>query len=67
MESLYFLIPLSLVILVVAVAIFFWAVNDGQYDDLEGEAERILFEEADVGPPTTVENGEPNLVSENND
>lgn len=48
MESLYFLIPLSVLILVVAVGIFFWAVNDGQYDDLEGEAERILFEESEL-------------------
>lgn len=45
MESLYFLIPLSMVVLGLAVLVFFWAVNNGQYDDLEGEAERILFDE----------------------
>ena len=45
MDSLYFLIPLSLVLIGVAVAIFFWAVKSGQYDDLDSEGERILFEE----------------------
>ena len=49
MESLYFLIPLSIVVLGLAVLVFFWAVNNGQYDDLEGEAERILFDEIDEG------------------
>lgn len=45
MESLYLLIPISLVFIVVAVRIFFWAVNSGQYDDLDSEGERILFDD----------------------
>ena len=45
MESLYLLIPISLVLLATAVAIFFWAVNSGQYDDIDREGERILFDE----------------------
>ncbi|MDG1818335.1 MAG: cbb3-type cytochrome oxidase assembly protein CcoS [Porticoccaceae bacterium] len=47
MESLYLLIPISLVFILIAIRIFFWAVNSGQYDDLDSEAERILFDEAD--------------------
>ena len=47
MESLYFLIPLSFVVVALGIWLFFWAVNNGQYDDLEGEAERILFDEPD--------------------
>lgn len=47
MSSLYLLIPLSLVFLAVAIAIFFWAVKSGQYDDLDSEAERMLFEDDD--------------------
>jgi len=46
MQSLYFLIPLSLVVIAAAVWLLFWAVNNGQYDDLDSEAERILFEES---------------------
>ncbi|MCK9504929.1 MAG: cbb3-type cytochrome oxidase assembly protein CcoS [Porticoccaceae bacterium] len=45
MESLYFLIPLSLLILALVVVIFIWAVNSGQYDDIDREGERILFED----------------------
>lgn len=45
MESLYLLIPVSILFFVIALVAFFWAVNNGQYDDLDGEAERLLFEE----------------------
>ena len=45
MESLYLLIPLSIAVIGLGVLIFFWAVNSGQYDDLDGEAERILFDD----------------------
>jgi len=52
MESLYFLIPISLVILAGAVGIFFWAVKSGQYDDIDREGDRILFEDDEgVSPP----------------
>lgn len=50
MASLYLLIPVSLIFCALAVWLYFWAVNSGQYDDLEGEADRILFEEGDVQP-----------------
>ena len=52
MESLYFLIPLSMVVVALGIWLFFWAVNNGQYDDLDGEAERILFDELDVDTKT---------------
>lgn len=42
MESLYLLVPLSLALVGLAVAVFFWAVGSGQFDDLDGPAERIL-------------------------
>jgi len=47
MDAIYFLIPLTLVLLAIAVGIFFWAVNSDQYSDLDKEASRILFEETD--------------------
>lgn len=50
-ESLYFLIPLSLLFLIVAVALFFWAVNSGQYEDIDREGERILFDDELRDPP----------------
>ncbi|CAM3934956.1 cbb3-type cytochrome oxidase assembly protein CcoS [Vreelandella rituensis] len=45
MTILYLLIPLSLILLGLAVWAFFWAVKNEQFDDLEGPAHRILFDE----------------------
>ena len=45
MESLIILIPLALILIVVAIKVFFWAVDNGQFDDLEGPAHSILFDE----------------------
>lgn len=42
MEALYLLIPLSLVLVAVAIWIFFGAADSGQFDDLEGPALRLL-------------------------
>jgi cbb3-type cytochrome oxidase maturation protein len=50
MNVIFILIPLGLVLLVVAVAAFFWAVRSGQYDDLESPAWRILLDD-DRAPP----------------
>jgi cbb3-type cytochrome oxidase maturation protein len=41
-EVLYLLIPLSAVLVLAIVGVFGWAVHHGQFEDLEGEAERIL-------------------------
>lgn len=35
MESLYILIPIAIVLVCVAVAIFLWAVRSDQFEDLE--------------------------------
>lgn len=45
MTIIYLLIPLSLILLGFAVWAFFWAVKNDQFDDLEGPAHRILFDE----------------------
>jgi cbb3-type cytochrome oxidase maturation protein len=45
MDVLYFLIPLSIVLVFVAGAVFWWALEDGQLDDLEGPAHRILTDD----------------------
>lgn len=44
MESLYLLIPVALVLVILAIAIFFWAVKSGQFEDLDTEGKRILFD-----------------------
>jgi cbb3-type cytochrome oxidase maturation protein len=45
MEILYVLIPLSIILVALAIAIFGWAVKNGQYDDLEGPAHSILYDD----------------------
>ncbi|OIQ03557.1 MAG: cbb3-type cytochrome oxidase assembly protein CcoS [Zetaproteobacteria bacterium CG06_land_8_20_14_3_00_59_53] len=42
MSVIYGLIPGMILLGLVSVLIFFWAVNNGQYDDMEGPAHRIL-------------------------
>ena len=51
MNILYLLIPLSLILLGLAVWAFFWAVKHDQFEDLEGPAYRILFDEDDNDRP----------------
>jgi len=50
MDILYFLIPLGLVLLGLAVWAFFWAVGSGQFDDLDTPAVRILMDDDDRPP-----------------
>lgn len=45
MDSIFLLVPIVIFFVVCAVKLFFWAVNSGQYDDLETEGRRILFDE----------------------
>ena len=42
MEALYLLVPLSVVVVAVALWVFFGATESGQFDDLEGPAYRVL-------------------------
>lgn len=58
MESLYLIVPAALILFGIAVAMFFWSVDDGQYEDLEGEGSRILYDEdldamSEAGPLAT--------------
>ncbi|MDN3609985.1 cbb3-type cytochrome oxidase assembly protein CcoS [Vibrio ostreicida] len=45
MESLYILIPIAIVLVGVAIAIFLWAVKSDQFEDLERQGHNILFDE----------------------
>lgn len=45
MEILYLLIPLSVVLVFLIGAIFWWSVRSGQFDDLEGPGYRVLMDD----------------------
>ncbi len=48
MTAILWLIPAALVLGALGLAAFFWTTRSGQYDDLQGAAERILMD--DDGP-----------------
>ncbi len=52
MEVLYLLIPLSLVIVAVAVWIFFRMSDSGQFDDPVGPAHSVLMDDDTPAPST---------------
>ncbi len=45
MESIYLLIPIAIVLVAIAVAIFLWAVKSDQFEDLDRQGYSILFDE----------------------
>ncbi|UZE94652.1 cbb3-type cytochrome oxidase assembly protein CcoS [Alkalimarinus alittae] len=61
MEILYILIPLSIVLISLAVVIFSWAVKSGQFDDLEGPAHSILFDDDEGMVPSNNSKPEPTV------
>lgn len=42
MDILFLLIPVSLVLVFIIIGIFWWALQGGQFDNIEREGERIL-------------------------
>ena len=52
MESLYLLIPLSVIVVFIALWVFFRAMDNGQFDDLEGPGMRILQDDDSVRSDT---------------
>ena len=48
MMDYFYLIPIALGLGLTALAAFMWSLKSGQYDDLDGAAERILHEETDA-------------------
>ncbi|MCK7576449.1 MAG: cbb3-type cytochrome oxidase assembly protein CcoS [Chromatiales bacterium] len=48
MEVIYGLIPGMLILGLVAVAVLFWAARSGQFDDLEGDGQRLLLDEDEI-------------------
>lgn len=51
MSMLVYLIPVALFLGGLALVSFLWALRAGQYDDLDGAAERILIDDPDERMP----------------
>jgi cbb3-type cytochrome oxidase maturation protein len=54
MESLYLLIPMSLIVVAFIVFVLYWCVKSGQFDDLEGPGHSILMDDDSSPPPSSV-------------
>jgi cbb3-type cytochrome oxidase maturation protein len=57
MEILMLLIPMSVVLVLLIGAIFWWSVHSGQFDDLEGPAHRILADDDGAAVPDKATEG----------
>ncbi len=53
MAALYILIPVAVVLVALAIWVFFWAVDSGQFDDLDGPAHSILFDDEEPQRPSS--------------
>ncbi|MBW0146572.1 cbb3-type cytochrome oxidase assembly protein CcoS [Marinobacter arenosus] len=78
MQIVMILVPLVLIVVALGIFLFSWAVKSGQYDDLEGPAHRILYDDdKDMIPddartdksnaPAAEESGERNGADSNED
>jgi cbb3-type cytochrome oxidase maturation protein len=60
MNILLVLIPVTLLVVVVAVWLFFWAVNHQQFDDLDSPAELPLMDDpVEPTPPAEIPGPDP--------
>lgn len=66
MEVIYGLIPSMIIIGIILVIILFWAIKSGQFDDLEGDAHRILMDEDLMPQKKTAKSDVKNEQEQNN-
>lgn len=48
MSVLIYLIPIALFLGLLGLGAFLWALRNGQFDDLDGAAERVLFDDEET-------------------
>jgi cbb3-type cytochrome oxidase maturation protein len=49
LDVIVYLIPIALFLGLVGLAAFLWALKSGQFEDLDGAAHRILFDDEEDG------------------
>jgi cbb3-type cytochrome oxidase maturation protein len=45
MDILFMLVPLSLILVALAIVVFLWMSENGQFEDLDGPAHQILMDD----------------------
>lgn len=51
MDIILYLIPIALALGLLGLVAFLWSMKSGQFEDLDGAANRILFDDDDAPPP----------------
>jgi cbb3-type cytochrome oxidase maturation protein len=51
MRDFFYLIPIALCLGGAGLAAFMWSLRSGQYEDLDGAAERVLLDDEGPLPP----------------
>ena len=64
MDSLYLLIPIALLFCAIAIKLLLWAIDSGQYDDLDKEAWKILADDDAPQPKHNDEAGQSKIGAE---
>lgn len=60
MQSIYFLIPISLVLFIFAIFAIYYAVKSRQFDDLDNEAQRVILDDRQFRRQQLSENSDTN-------
>jgi len=58
MDIIYLLLPIALILVIIIIGVFFWAVKSDQFEDLEGPAHRILMDDDKKTGTTESDNSE---------
>ena len=62
MEALFLLVPLSIIIVFIAIWVFFGMSDSGQFDDMVGPAWRILQDDDSIEKKESEPNFEPKIA-----
>ena len=54
MSDIFYLIPISIVLGLIGLVVFLWTMRNGQYEDLDGASERILYDDDRPRPDNTL-------------
>lgn len=50
MDIIYVLVPLSIALIAFAITVLFWAIKNGQFEDMDSPAHKILFDDDEHDP-----------------
>ncbi|GAB0056881.1 hypothetical protein SIID45300_01196 [Candidatus Magnetaquicoccaceae bacterium FCR-1] len=64
MNAIFILLPIAVLLSLVGLGMLIWSVRKGQFDDLEGPAHRILFEDDQALIPERVKKEERDSVED---